>query len=107
MDMMLDAPATINTLAKLEARKAVKAEMLAHGIKLRDISLAQLSRATRLWMLTHPECFQLAAESVRNSPRLRALAEREACQRAKLLTDARRNAPCETTTIPVQISGAK
>jgi hypothetical protein len=108
--------AILHTLALLAARWAVRAEALAHGIKLRDITAAQLTYAARLYLDQHyTEMMQKAAEAIFRSPRLMRMAIREYRERqrrakarlANIKSHAQRQQRCETSTIPVQISGAK
>jgi hypothetical protein len=111
---MIDAPATIASLARYVARKAIRQQMQDDGYKPRDMTLAHLDAAARAWLEANPWAFEYAAKRIENYPRLRKLAEIEARERARqrkrqanVTSDAQRNKPCSDKQIPVQISGAE
>jgi hypothetical protein len=68
-------------LARYMARKAVKAAWLKAGIRIRDYEASDLTKAAKSYLSEHPELIEQAAETVRNDPRLRRLAERQPRQR--------------------------
>jgi hypothetical protein len=110
--MTIDAPSTIAQLARYVARRTIRQLMQDDGFKPRDMTFAMLDNVARAWLANHPEAYAMAADYIERSPKLRAMAEREALQRerqrrTKCLTDAQRNKPCSDKTIPVQKSGAK
>jgi hypothetical protein len=69
------------TLARYFAKRAVKAAWLRQGLKPQYLDACDLTTAARSYLSEHPELIEQAAETVRNDPRLRTLAERQACQR--------------------------
>jgi hypothetical protein len=69
--------ATIMTLARLAATKAVKRELQAQGLKPVHIPRSIITTAASDYLRAHPELIEQAAETVRNVPQLRTLAERE------------------------------
>jgi hypothetical protein len=69
------------TLARWMARKAVKAEWLKAGLRIWDYEASDLTKAAKAYLSEHPDLVEQAAETVRNDPRLRTLAERQARQR--------------------------
>ena len=94
------------TLARQLARRQVLRDIRDHGCTLRQFTASDIALLVTVQLVGRPE--HLAkAKAICAELHQRELAKRQRRARAKLLTDARRNAPCETTTIPVQISGAK
>ena len=83
----------IVTWAKIEARRMVKRELQKKGGKVAYISRRKIDEAAALYLQAHPELFDQAAEIVRNSPSLHAMAEREELhrqRRAKIRSGAKR-----------------
>jgi len=75
--------ATIITLAKLAAIKAVKRDIQAQGGKPAYIERQIMVAAANTYLREHPELIEEAAETVRKVPQLRTLAEREERQRRR------------------------
>ena len=69
--------ATIMTVAKLAAIKAVKRQMQAQGLKLAHIERQTIMSAANIYLRDHPELIEQATETVRKVPQLRTLYERE------------------------------
>ena len=65
----------ITVLARLAARKAVKRQLQAQGLKWARFSAAEISRMAEAHMRDHPELFTEAAETVHKVPQLRTLIE--------------------------------
>jgi hypothetical protein len=53
----------VMTLARWHARQAVKKEMYAKGIKLREVEASEISRAANRYVDEHPEIIAKAWES--------------------------------------------
>ena len=68
--------ATIMTVAKLAAIKAIKRDIQARGEKLAHIEQKIIVAAANIYLRDHPELIEQAAETVRKVPQLRTLAER-------------------------------
>jgi len=71
------------TLARHKACTAFKAQWLAQGRRLSELTAGGVRVAAEEYLNKHPELFEQAAESVRNNPKLRTLAEREARERRR------------------------
>jgi hypothetical protein len=69
------------TLARYYAKREVKREWRAQGIRIWDYEASDLAKAAKSYLSEHPVLIEQAAETVRNDPRLRTLAEREERQR--------------------------
>ena len=69
--------ATVMTVARLIAIKAIKRNMQAQGLKLAHVERQIIVSAANTYLCNHPELIQGAAETVRKGPQLRTLAERE------------------------------
>jgi len=69
--------ATIMTLAKLAAIRAVERDMRAQGLKVAHIERKIITAAANIYLTQHPELIADAADTVRKVPQLRTLAERE------------------------------
>jgi hypothetical protein len=69
--------ATIMTIARLAAIKAVKRNMQAQGLKVAHIERHVIISAANIYLNDHPELIKESAETVRKVPQLRTLAERE------------------------------
>ena len=69
--------ATIMTLAKLAAIKAVERELRAQGKRIPQIEVAFINQAATAYLREHPELIAQAAETVRTVPAFRKIAERE------------------------------
>jgi hypothetical protein len=67
----------IVTWAKLEARKAVKRELQSKGEKVAHVPLRKIAELAEAYLRAHPMLFEQAAEKVRKSPALQAMADRE------------------------------
>jgi site-specific recombinase XerD len=76
---MAKAAATV-TLARYYAKRDVKAQMRAQGLKPQYIEYREIVSAASAYLDAHPELLEQAAKTVRNLPQLRTLAEREARQ---------------------------
>ena len=50
----------VMTIARYFAREAVKREMYAQGIKLREVEAGELGRAANRYVEGHPEIIELA-----------------------------------------------
>jgi hypothetical protein len=98
------------TMARQLARRQVIKDIRDHGLKLHQFSPADIALLVTVQLVGRPEHIA-KAKAICAELHQRELTKRELLRlrraRAKLLTNAQRNAPCETTTIPVQISGAK
>jgi hypothetical protein len=68
-------------LARYYAKQAVKADWRKQGLKPQYIEPYELAKAAKSYLSEHPELIEQAAETVRNHPKLRTLAEREERQR--------------------------
>jgi hypothetical protein len=68
--------ATIITVARLAAIKAVKREKQACGLKVAYIERRVIAAAAHDYLRNHPELLEEAAETVRTVPELRTLAAR-------------------------------
>jgi hypothetical protein len=68
-------------LARYFAKRAVKAAWLKQGLRIWDYEASDLTKAAKSYLSEHPELIEQAAETVRNDPRLRTLAERQQRQR--------------------------
>jgi hypothetical protein len=80
---LADYPATIMTLAKLGAIKAVKRDIKARGEKLAYFDQSDIVTTARQYLSNHPELIEEAAETVQNVSQLRTLALREARERRR------------------------
>ncbi len=72
----IDAPACTMTYVRFLARKAVKRQMQAAGLKLATVEYRAIVRAANEYVVNHPELVAEAIDAVRNIPGLRTLAER-------------------------------
>jgi hypothetical protein len=70
------------TLARWHAREAVKQELYAQGIKLREVEASEISRAANRYVDDHPEIIAKAWESYH---RLVALGRLRPPRKLKLL----------------------
>jgi hypothetical protein len=78
-------------LARYKASSAFKAQWLAQGRRLAELTAGDVRVAADVYLNKHPELFEQAAESIERNRKLRKLAEREARERrAKLSSDAQR-----------------
>ena len=75
--------ATIMTLAKLAAIKAVKREYQAQGKRVVHIERCVIDAAAMVYLREHPELIEEAAETVRKVPQLRTLSDREDRERQR------------------------
>lgn len=73
--------ATVMTMARLIAIKAVKRNMQAQGLKLAHVERLIIVSAAAKYLDEHPALLDRAAETVQSHPKLRTLAEREARRR--------------------------
>jgi hypothetical protein len=103
MDMIISArtSAIVRQLALYVAKRAFRTWAREQGYRLRDISAGTVDRAARAWLAQHPEAYELAAEKVRNSPKLRAMAERETRERARAIQKTLRQAQAKSPTTPM------
>ena len=69
--------ATVMTVARLIAIKAVKRNMQAQGLKLAHVERQIIVSAATIYLREHPRLIEQAAETVRKDPKLRTLVERE------------------------------
>ena len=56
----------VMTLARWHARKAVKRELYAQGIKLMHVEACEITRAANRYVEEHPEIIALASETYRS-----------------------------------------
>jgi hypothetical protein len=75
--------ATIVTLARHAAIKAVKRDIQAQGVRVASVEQRVIVAAASAYLREHPELIEEAAETVRKVPQLRTLAEREERQRRR------------------------
>jgi hypothetical protein len=68
-------------LARQLAKREVKRHWHRQGIRWRDFEASELAEAAKSYLNKHPELIEQAAETVRNDPQLRTLAERQERQR--------------------------
>jgi hypothetical protein len=64
----LNCPHAIVTLARFDARNAVKARLRDQGYKLRDLRVCEIELAARAYLSQHPELLEAAAESISRYP---------------------------------------
>jgi len=57
-------PAAIATIARCEARDAIKAELKAQGHKLSEYAPRDITKLAQAYLAEHPEVFDLAAAIV-------------------------------------------
>jgi hypothetical protein len=75
--------ATIMTLARQSAIKAVKRDIQAQGLRTASVERRIIVAAANIYLREHPELIGEAAETVRKVPQLRTLAEREERRRRR------------------------
>jgi hypothetical protein len=75
--------ATVMTLARFNAVKVVTRQMQAQGLKVQYIERRIIVSAANSYLSEHPELIEQAAETVRNVPQLRTIAEREQRRRER------------------------
>jgi hypothetical protein len=75
--------ATIMTMARLAAIRAVKRDIQAQSGRAARVELATILNAASAYLRSHPELIDEAAETVRKVPQLRTLAEREERERRR------------------------
>jgi hypothetical protein len=75
--------ATIITVAKLAAIKAVKRDMQARGLKSAHVERRVIVSTADIYLREHPELLEQAAETVQLHPELRTLHEREERRRRR------------------------
>jgi hypothetical protein len=81
---LLNYPHVIVTLMRQRAIKIVKQELAAQGIKLWDVTSAQIQLLAQAYVQSHrEEMIRVACDTVRIAHGLRELAEQEARRRAK------------------------
>jgi hypothetical protein len=85
--------------ARLAAKRAVKEEMRAQGIRLTLVFPAEIMRQAREYLDTHPELYQQALE------RAKRMGYVDPC--ADITTNAQKHSEPKSTTSALQISGAK
>ena len=73
----LTAPATTMAHVRYLARKAIRRQFQAAGLKLTYVKYSDIVAAANEYAREHPELIAEAIEAVRNVPQLRTLAERE------------------------------
>jgi hypothetical protein len=78
--------ATVITLARWLAEKAVKQEIHARGLKLARFTRAEIAAAAKEHLQHHPELHEQAMEIICKSSELTALAKREELYRNPLAT---------------------
>jgi len=76
--------ATVINFALFNARNIVKQDLQARGIKLSHVEPREVREAAHRYLAAHPELLAQAAETVRNDPRLRTLAERQERQARRI-----------------------
>ena len=57
-------------LARFHAKRIVKQRLIDQGTKLQTVKARDITEAANGYIQTHPECFELAAETIRRSPLL-------------------------------------
>ena len=67
----MNTTAAINTIARYEARDAIKAALRAEGHKLRDYAPCEITMLAQAYLAQYPEVFDQAAEIVRHAQRKR------------------------------------
>jgi hypothetical protein len=67
----------ITVLARQAARKTVKRQFQAQGLKVSHIQARVITATADDYLRDHPELIAQAAEAVRKVPQLRTLAERQ------------------------------
>jgi hypothetical protein len=75
--------ATVMTLARWHATKAVKQELYAKGIKLQNVKACEITLAANRYVEDHPELIAFATEEYRSlvaSGRLRPPRQRKTVQ---------------------------
>ena len=70
-------PGVARALAHLAARRAIQEQLRAKGVRVSHVRYADINAQTRDYLTAHPELLDRAAETVRNDPELRTLAERQ------------------------------
>jgi hypothetical protein len=86
-------------LARLAAKKAVKDNLRAQGVRVTLVMPAEIMRQAREYLDTHPELYQQALE------RAKRMGYVDPC--ANLSSDAQKQSEPKSTTSSLQISGAK
>jgi hypothetical protein len=66
--------------ALFTARNIVKRDLCARGIKLFHVGVREVTEAAQRYLAAHPELLAQAAETDRNFPNLRTLAELQECR---------------------------
>ena len=85
---LLNYPHVICSLMKQRAIKIVKAELAAKGVRIWDVTSAQLQLLAQAYVQSHrEEMIRVACDTVRIADGLRQLAEQEAKRRAKAKRD--------------------
>jgi hypothetical protein len=75
--------ATIMTLAKRSAIKAVERDIQAQGLRVTSVERRIILETASTYLHDDPELIEEATETVRKAPQLRTLAEREERQRRR------------------------
>src|SRR5262249_49100762 len=83
-------PGIARALANLAARRAVKEQLRAQGVRLTTYPYAQIVQQAREYLEKHPELLDQAADAVQMRPELRAMAEQEERQRQRQWRKAQR-----------------
>ena len=73
----------IMTLARFEAKKAVKEIFRRQGLKVAHIEASEITKAANTYLLEHPELIDQAAESFRSDPVFMKLAKQHERQLKK------------------------
>jgi hypothetical protein len=85
---LLNYPHVIVTLMRQRAIKIVKAELVAKGVQIWDVTSAQILLLAQAYVAEHrEEMIRVACDTVRIADGLRQVAEQEARRRAKARRD--------------------
>ena len=70
-----------HALARYRARKAVEHELRSQGLRVSHIPIRDIMAQAMEYLRNHPELLDQCAETVRNDPKLRTLAEQQERER--------------------------
>ena len=74
-------PCIALALARYRARRIVESELRSQGVRLTYVPPRDIVAQAMEYLRNHPELLDQCAETVRNDPKLRTLAEREERER--------------------------
>ena len=95
----------VHVLARLAARRAVKDELRAQGIRVSLVKPAEISARAQVYLQAHPELYRAALERAQRMTAEGVFGKR--AQRAYLNNSAQTTSEPKSTTSTLQISGAK